>query len=217
MLNLFFGKNAFRKEAEQHVFSRLRFEMAGAECADAFAGIPAFICVDQIVGFDEDLIVQSVDHIECVMMRDEKGDAVNNVCVERKFFKQSAYERSAFLFLQRCGCAAVFLAAQRAGNVVRERSDFKDQLRFGIETFQFADGLGIRPHLEQMSGIMARSAGIGDHAVCDGCDDGHGKAPPRHDDAMIVSQKERIVHFGKNAVHQKIMRLHLLFICKVVY
>ena len=54
---------------------------------------------------------------------------------------------------------AVFLAAERTGNVVGDRRHFQNKLGLRVQPFQFTDGLGIGPHAAIRSRRVTRWCG----------------------------------------------------------
>ena len=60
---------------------------------------------------------------------------------------------------------AVFLPAERAGNIMRDGGDFQYVLRLGIDMFEFADGLGLCPDANKMVDVVDVTVRIANHLL----------------------------------------------------
>ena len=80
--------------------------------------------------------------------RKERGwmdNAVNLCRGQTSIMQKFPHQGPAFKLLMFAVCIAVFLSAERAGNVMRDSGNFQYVLRLSINMFEFADGLGECP------------------------------------------------------------------------
>ena len=90
--------------------------------------------------------------------------------------EKGAHQHGALLLLILAVGVAVFLAAERAGNIVRDGGDFQKVLCLRVQPLQFADRSGVGPDAQEMVNVVDIAVGCGDHFVQNLCD-GHGMPP----------------------------------------
>ena len=71
----------------------------------------------------------------------------------------------AFEFLMFAISIAVFLPAERAGNIMRNGGDFQYVLCLGIDMFEFADSLGECPDANKMVYVVDIAIRIANHLL----------------------------------------------------
>ena len=75
------------------------------------------------------------------MVRRKPRYALHILCRSREPVEKFGYQRGTLQLLKRSGRLAVFLAAQRACNVVYDGGQLQNLLRVGIQPLKLADGL----------------------------------------------------------------------------
>lgn len=143
---------------------------------NALLGVSAFGGVCDVVGFDEDLVVHTVNVPQRVVMPHKVGHARDLRLRHASVGEKAAHQHSALLFLIFPVGAAVFLAAERAGNVVRDGGDLQKVLRLRVQPLQFADRPGVGPDAQEVVNVVDIAIGCVDHFAQNLCD-GHGMPP----------------------------------------
>ena len=130
---------------------------------DIFSGIAGLVRIYQIIRLQKDLIIQAVHALVGVMMAHQIRDPGNlhsrQPCICKKAFRQ----RRAFCFLIFPVGVAVFVPAQRAGNIMDDGRNLRDLLQLLRQSFAFADDTGIAVHLHQVMDVLAVARRVVDH------------------------------------------------------
>ena len=143
---------------------------------DALLTVSVLGCVCDVVRLNEDLVVHAADILQRVVMPHEVGHARDLRLRHAGAGEKRAHQHGAFLLLIFSVGVAVFLAAERAGNVVRDGGDLQKILRLRVQPLQFADRAGVGPDAQEMVNIVDIAIGCGDHFAENLCD-GHGMPP----------------------------------------
>lgn len=146
------------------------------EVHDALLAVSVFGCVCDVVGFDEDLVVRAVNVPQRVVMAHKVGHARDLRLRHAGAGQKAAHQHSAFLLLIFSVGVAVFLAAERAGNVVRDGGDLQKILRLRVQPLQFADRAGVGPDVQEVVNVVDIAIGCGNH-FAENLSDGHGMPP----------------------------------------
>ena len=98
-------------------------------------------------------------------MADQIRDAVNLCQGQTSIMQKFPHQGPAFEFLMFAVSAAVFLSAERAGNVMRDSGNFQYVQRLSINMFEFADGLGECPDANKMVDVVDVTVRIANHLL----------------------------------------------------
>ena len=93
----------------------------------------AFLGVDQIIRFDQNLVVDAVNRAKRVVVRHQPDDALDRIGWDIGPFKKCPGQRRALLLLVFAVGAAVFFAAQRAGDIMNDGCRLEEILSIRIE------------------------------------------------------------------------------------
>ena len=111
--------------------------------------------VDEIVCLQQDLVVDAADVRIGMVVRGQPRNAVHVRTRSGQLCEKRLYQRRAFQLLMLAVGVAVFLPAQRAGDVVDHRGKLQLLLRVSVQPLQLSDGLCHGPDLEKMVDVMA--------------------------------------------------------------
>ncbi len=128
------------------------------EFVEILPAIFFFRCIDNAICFKQNLPIQAIHPLICVMMADNKGHSFNLRFCQTCIRKESRNQCGTFFFLQFSIGIAIFYTAHWTGNIVGNRFYLKKKLRFWIELFQFTNRFSIRPHLHEVFNIADISA-----------------------------------------------------------
>ena len=113
--------------------------------------------------FQQDLVIQAVHMGIGMMMRHQPGNSLRHISFNRHVCKETLYQRRAFQLLVFSIGIAIFLPAQRAGNIMHHRRQLQRQLRLTIQPLLLSNGFSKRPYLEKMVDIVQVALIKGDH------------------------------------------------------
>ena len=109
--------------------------MADVRCRQA-----AFLGVDQMIRFDQSLVVDAVNRARRVVVRHQPDNALGRIGWDIGPFKKCPGQRRALLLLVFAVGVAVFFAAQRAGDVMNDGGKLERVALRLRKTFACADG-----------------------------------------------------------------------------
>ena len=98
-----------------------------------------------------------------MVVRSQPADAVHVRAADGQIGKECLHQRWALQLLMLAVGIAVFLSAQRAGDIVHHGGQLQHLLRVPVQPFQLADGLRHGPDLEEMGNIVPVSVVKSDH------------------------------------------------------
>ena len=90
--------------------------------------------VDQIIGLQQDAMVDAINGIISVMMADQPADALDICLFQADFFQQFAGRFNTLLLLQRAAAAAVLFLGGLDADIVDQRRTLQNKLGMGIKT-----------------------------------------------------------------------------------
>ena len=114
----------------------------------------AFVCIDQIICLQQDLIIHPVNASVRVMMGHKENDPFKLLFREIRTAEEFPHKRLTFRFLKSTGCIAIFLSAERTGDIMDNGCRLQDILCLFIQAFHPADGPGKGMHLHKMVDIV---------------------------------------------------------------
>ena len=135
------------------------------ESLDVFLAVLVLDGVHDVIGLNEDLVVDAVNICQGMVMADQIRYAVNLCQGQTSIMQKFPHQGPAFEFLMLAVSAAVFLSAERAGNVMRDSGNFQYVLRLGINMFELADGLGECPYANKMVDVVDVTVRIANHLL----------------------------------------------------
>lgn len=130
-----------------------------------FLAVLALGGVHDVIGLDEDLVIDAVNVSQGMVMADQIRNAVNLCRGQTSIMQKFPHQGPAFKLLMFAVCIAVFLSAERAGNVMRDSGNFQYVLRLSINMFEFADGLGECPDTNKMVDVVDVTVRIANHLL----------------------------------------------------
>ncbi|MDW7658608.1 MAG: hypothetical protein SCM11_15680 [Bacillota bacterium] len=101
-----------------------------------------FVGIDQEVSLDDDLVVQSVNGLQRVVVSDQPADPAGLFLCQSDIREQNLRQGRAFFFLQWSGCAAIFGQTRLDADVMGERGQFDQLAELAVVCFLRCDQAG---------------------------------------------------------------------------
>ena len=133
------------------------------EVLPVFRAVAAFGGVYDVIRFDENLVVDTVNIRVGMVMAHQIGYPLHLIPGQARVRQEAAHQGTALFLLPLAVGVAVFFPAQGAGDVMGDGGDLQCLLRLPVQVLQLADGFGVGPHAHKMVHVTQVPVGECDH------------------------------------------------------